>query len=339
MHRYITKIYKLNILNHIELLPNDILIILFYSCRTVCPVGTFRSNEVIKCAPCPLNSKSVKLGSAFCTCIDGHYRHPRDGKQMPCYRPPAKPTHLTLLFMDQTSAILSWNVPKRSSNEYYDTKYRSDIIFKVKCLGCNTNVLFNPATDTFNETKLAISNLEPVTTYTIQIHSLNSMSYAINADDTLDSGSNFSSTDLINNINLLSANTQLNGDEQQTATEYAEIIFTTESAIQSAVINTRIVSITSKEIDLAWDKPLHSDVAIESYEVRWFPKSEVDAVNKSTYNTQELRAHIENLLENTEYGFQVRCKTINGYGTYSNIVYGQTHQSVSPGINEHITLR
>lgn len=250
---------------------------------------------------------------------------------MPCYRPPSKPTNLTLLFMDQTSAILSWNVPKRPSNEYYDSKYRSDIIFKVKCFGCNTNVLFNPATDTFNETKLAISNLEPVTTYTVQIHSLNSVSYPINADEALDSGSNFSSTDSINNINLLSSSTQINSDDHQMSTEYAEIIFTTESAIQSAVTNTRIVSITSKEIDLAWDKPIHNDVAIESYEVRWFPKSEVDAVNKSSYSTLELRAHIENLLENTEYGFQVRCKTINGYGTYSNIVYGQTHQSVSPG--------
>lgn len=300
----------------------------------VCPAGTFRSNEVTKCAPCPLNSKSVKLGSAYCSCIDGYYRHPRDGRQMPCYRPPGKPTNLTLLFMDQTSAILSWNVPKRPANEYYDSKYRSDIIFKVKCIGCNTNALFNPATETFNETKLAISNLEPVTTYTVQIHSLNSVSYLINADDALDTNNNSTLADSMNNLILLTSTLPLNADEPQMTTEYAEIIFTTESAIQSAVTNTRIVSITSKEIDLTWDKPLHSDVPIESYEVRWFPKSEVDAVNKSTISTQELRAHIENLMENTEYGFQVRCKTTNGYGTYSNIVYGQTHQSVSPGKNK-----
>lgn len=298
---------------------------------TVCPAGTFRSNEVTKCAPCPLNSKSTKLGSAYCSCIDGYYRHPRDGKQMPCYRPPGKPNNLTLLFMDQTSAILSWNVPKRPSNEYYDSKYRSDTIFKVKCIGCNTNVLFNPATEAFNETKLTISNLEPVTTYTIQLHSLNSISYPISVDDSNDAGGNASLADSLNNVSLLSSSLPLNTDEPLMPTEYAEIIFTTESAIQSAVVNTRIMSITSKEIDLAWEKPLHSDVPIESYEVRWFPKSEVDAVNKSTISTQDLRAHIDNLVENTEYGFQVRCKTANGYGTYSNIVYGQTHQSVSPG--------
>lgn len=235
--------------------------------------------------------------------------------------------------MDQTSAILSWNVPKRPTNEYYDTKYRSDIIFRVKCIGCNTNVLFNPATETFNETKLTISNLEPVTTYTVQIHSLNSVSFPINADDGTFDGTTNNATmaDTLNTLNLLTTTLQSNSDEPMMPTEYAEIVFTTESAIQSAVQNTRIVAITSKEIDLAWDKPLHNDVPIESYEVRWFPKTEVDAVNKSTISTLELRAHIENLLENTEYGFQVRCKTANGYGTYSNIVYGQTHQSVSPG--------
>lgn len=233
--------------------------------------------------------------------------------------------------MDQTSAILSWNTPKRPSSESYDTKYRSDIVFKVKCIGCNTNAVFNPVTDTFNDTKLTITNLEPVTTYTVQIHSLNSVSYSLNADDGIEPGSNFSSLDTMNNnINMLSS-VQSNQDDHHMTTEYAEIIFTTESAIQSAVSNVRIVSITSKEIDLVWDKPLHSDAPIESYEVRWFPKSEVDAVNKSTYSTQESKAHIENLMENSEYGFQVRCKTANGFGTYSNIVYGQTHQSVSPG--------
>lgn len=296
---------------------------------TVCPAGTFRSNEVTKCAPCPLNSKSIKLGSAYCSCIDGYYRHPRDGKHMPCYRPPSAPTNLTLLFMDQTSAILSWNAPVRPINEFYDSKYRSDIVFKVKCAACSSNVVFNPSTETFNDTKLTITNLEPVTMYTIQIHSLNSISYPVHTDIDGNIETNISYTD--SNVNLQSIITQSNVDEHLMNTEFADITFTTESAILSTVINLRIISITNKEVDLMWDKPTHSDSPIESYEVRWFPKSELDAVNKTTLNTQESKAHIDNLMENTEYGFQVRCKTSNGYGTYSNIVYGQTHQSVSPG--------
>lgn len=303
-----------------------------YVCFTVCPAGTFRSNEVTKCTPCPLNSKAIKIGSAFCACIDGYYRHPRDSKHMPCYRPPGKPTNLTLLFMDQTSAILSWNAPVRPTNEFYDSKYRSDIVFKIKCPACNSNVVFTPATETFSDTKLTINNLEPVTTYTIQIHSLNSVSYPVQPDIDGSIGGNNISDFQSNNINHLNIHTNIgptNFNEYQS--EFAEITFTTESAILSTVFNTRIVSITSHEVELMWDKPMHSEVPIESYEVRWFPKSELDAVNKTTLSTHDQRAHIDNLMENTEYGFQVRCKTANGFGTYSNIVYGQTHQSVNPG--------
>lgn len=53
--------------------------------------------------------------------------------------------------------------------------------------------------------------------------------------------------------------------------------------------------------------------------------------NKTTLSTKEPKAHIDGLTENTEYGFQVRCKTLSGWGTYSQPVYAQTLQSVSPG--------
>lgn len=95
--------------------------------------------------------------------------------------------------------------------------------------------------------------------------------------------------------------------------------------------NYRVVAKTSKEVELVWDKPNHSDSPIEYYEVRWFPKSEVDAMNKTTYSTKETKALITDLMENTEYGFQIRCKTLNGWGTYSNIVYSSTLQSITPG--------
>lgn len=299
---------------------------------TVCPAGTFRSSEITKCAPCPLNSKATKSGSSYCACSEGYYRHPRDSLNMPCYRPPSKPTNLTLLFMDQNSAILSWNAPQRPTNELYDSKYRSDIVFRVRCSACSSNVVFIPATETFNDTKLTINNLESVTTYTIQIHALNSISYPIYADMDGNIDAN-ASTDSAGAGAGHGTNTFGTGalGVHDPPTEYAEITFTTESAILSMVFNIRIVSLTSREVELAWDNPMHSEVPIESYEVRWFPKMELDAVNKTTLSTHEQRAHIDNLLENTEYGFQVRCKTANGFGQYSNIVYGQTHQGVSPG--------
>lgn len=305
-----------------------------------CPSGAFRSLEVSKCTPCPLNSKSSKIGVAFCPCLPGYYRHPRDGKQMPCYKPPGPPTNLTLLFVDQTSAIISWNSPLRAIDEQLDTKFRSDIVFKVKCPSCSSNVVLNPSTETFNETKLTLTNLEPVTPYTLQIHSMNGVSYPVNPDNDTSDGDNGTSNgggDLANDKTASSSSSDDNSANIKT--EYSEIVFTTESAILSTVFNVRIVSITGKEADLVWDKPIHSDSPIEFYEVRWFPKLELDAINKTALNTKETKAHIEGLQENVEYGFQVRCKTFNGYGTYSNIVYAQTHQSVSPVYYDSMQMR
>lgn len=304
-----------------------------------CSSGTFRSLEVSKCTPCPLNSKSTKIGVSYCPCLPGYYRHPRDGKHMPCYKPPGPPTNLTLLFVDQTSAILSWNTPQRAQDEQLDTKFRSDIVFKVKCPSCSSNVVYNPSTETFNETKLTLTNLEPVTPYTIQIHSMNGVSYAVKPDNDTSDGDNGTSnaSDTFNEKTGLASSSD--DSSANIKTEYSEIVFTTESAILSTVFNVRIVSITSKEADLVWDKPIHSDSPIEFYEVRWFPKPELDAINKTALNTKETKAHIEGLQENVEYGFQVRCKTLNGYGTYSNIVYAQTHQSVSPVYYDSMQMR
>ncbi|XP_036347955.1 ephrin type-B receptor 1-like, partial [Rhagoletis pomonella] len=322
-----------------------------------CPIGKFRSKEVNICVPCPSNSNAPKSASGFCKCLPGFYRHPYDGKHMPCYKPPGPPTNLTLLFVDQTSAILSWNTPTKEVSESSPhvklNKYRSDVVYKVRCLSCSSNVVYNPASDTFNETKLTLTNLEPVTTYTIQIHSLNGISYLVDSDnngnESFDQHNNsinmgysevFSENALANNLKSSGslANSQPY-DLSQIKTEYAEIIFTTESAILSTVFNVRVVSTTSKEVDLVWDKPVQSDSPIEFYEVRWFPKPELDAINKTALNTKDTKAHIEGLNENTEYGFQVRCKTLNGYGTYSNIVYAQTHQGVSLGYEDSIHMR
>ncbi|XP_050079649.1 ephrin type-B receptor 1 isoform X2 [Anopheles maculipalpis] len=317
----------------------------------VCPVGKFRSAEVRTCTICPLNSKTNKVGSPFCPCLSGHYRHPRDGKHMPCYKPPGPPTNLTLLFIDQTSAILSWNAPQRAADEQLDSKFRSDIVFRVRCAACTSNVVFNPSSETFNDTKLTLTNLEPVTTYTVQVHSQHGVSYPIVVPEGMHGGAggyeNGSAAPGASGYHateppMVMVNARAGGsssDLDDIKTEFAEITFTTESAILSTVFNVKVVQITNKDVDLVWDKPIHSDSPIEYYEVRWFPKSEVDAMNKSVLSTKESKVHIGDLLENTEYGFQVRCKTLNGWGTFSNIVYAQTHQSVSPVYDDSFQMR
>lgn len=158
-----------------------------------------------------------------------------DGKHMPCHKPPGPPTNLTLLFIDQTSVILSWNAPMRSENDRSDTQFHNDVVFKVKCQSCTSNVVFNPSHDVFNDTKLTLTNLEPVTTYTVQIHSLNGPSYSItNQFRNMTFGHSFDGTD--------SPPTQSrhgDGFWGDTKTEFAEITFTTESAILSTVFNVK----------------------------------------------------------------------------------------------------
>ncbi|XP_067614765.1 ephrin type-B receptor 1-B [Eurosta solidaginis] len=312
-----------------------------------CPIGKFRSKEVGKCVTCPLNSVSSTIAAGYCKCVSGFYRNPRDGKHMPCYKPPGPPTNLTLLFVDQTSAILSWNPPIKDA---FDSPphskaniYQNDIVYKVRCVSCSSIVVYNPSSDTFNETKLTLTNLEPVSSYTIQIHSLNGVSYLVDSGSKENDTFNYLTTPKsfvfadVSVDTMQASNHQYNLNEIKT--EYAEIIFTTESDVSSTVLNVRIVASASKEVDLVWDKPAQTDSPIEFYEVRWFSKAELDTINKTTFNTKETQAHISDLNENTEYGFQVRCKTLSGYGTYSNIVYIHTHQAVSSGYDNSIHMR
>lgn len=92
----------------------------------------------------------------------------------------------------------------------------------------------------------------------------------------------------------------------------------------------RVLLITHKEVEIVWASPLQTDTPVEYYEVRWFVKTEPDA-NKTSVSTKEARAHIMDLAENTEYGFQVRCKTSGGWGAYSNVLYAHTSHSITPG--------
>lgn len=247
---------------------------------------------------------------------------------MPCHKPPSAPTNLTVLFFDQTSAILSWNAPTKSHDDHLvEQQFRNDIVFRIKCPSCSSNVVFNPSNDVFNETKLTMTNLEPGTQYNVQVHSLNGPSYSLLSGGYNQSWSSPTDT---------TESPVKRGGSIEVKSEFSEITFTTESTILSTVFNVKVTTITSKEVEMTWDKPLHSDSPIEFYEVRWFPKSDVDSLNKTTLSTKDTKILISDLSENTEYGFQIRCKTSSGWGTYSNIVYAQTLQSITPGMHEFL---
>lgn len=98
----------------------------------------------------------------------------------------------------------------------------------------------------FNETKITISGLSPVTTYTFKVLSENGVT------------------------SLASSGSGIAGRE------FVEISVTTEASITSASVNNvRVTAVKASEVSLSWDPPLNNeatdDNSIETYEVSlWF---------------------------------------------------------------------
>jgi Eph receptor B1 len=114
--------------------------------------------------------------------------------------------------------------------------------------------------------------------------------------------------------------------------EYADVTVTTEALVASSITNVRVTSVMSSEITLAWDAPpttdgndLENDL-VETYEVRWFPRSDIDYSNSTSLLTTELSTTITGLQQRTEYGLQVRAKTQRGWGAYSPVIFKTTGQ-------------
>ncbi|CAH0549632.1 unnamed protein product [Brassicogethes aeneus] len=243
------------------------------------------------CLPCPEHSVGRDYGLTECRCNSGYYRSPTDPKNMSCTQPPSAPQNLTVTFVDQSHVTLSWLPPDNLGG-------RTDIVYRIKCDACvHGLVQYHPSTDTFNETRVSIGGLNAVTTYRFQIFAENGVSQ------------------LVTRANM----------------NYADIAVTTEASVSSNIPNVRVLSVKSTEITLAWDAPTNNDNLdmendyVESYEVRWYVKNDVDH-NSTSILTSDLKLTIMDLNQRTEYGVQVRAKTANGWGDYSPVIYKTTGQ-------------
>lgn len=141
---------------------------------------------------------------------------------------------------------------------------------------------------TFNDTKVTISGLNPVTTYRFQVFADNGVS------------------------------DQVPPNEHQ----YFEIAVTTEASVPSSVSNVRVINVRSTELTLRWDAPDDPYTEIEMYEVRYFIKGAEN--NASTMLINRPESAFSSLRQQTVYGFQVRAKTTHGWGEFSSPVYKTT---------------
>ncbi|XP_018565407.1 ephrin type-B receptor 1-B isoform X2 [Anoplophora glabripennis] len=244
------------------------------------------------CLPCPPHSQGPDYGLTECQCNPGYFRAATDPKNMSCTQPPSAPQNLTVTFVDQSNVALSWLQPENLGG-------RSDTVYRIKCDACSLGpVQYNPNTETFNDTRITISGLNSVTTYRFQIFAENGVSHL----------------------------------QLKSSPEYADIVVTTEALVASSITNIRVLSVKSTEITLAWDAPTTGDGSeiendmVETYEVRWFQRNDIDYSNSTSLLTADLSATITGLQQRTEYGLQVRAKTQRGWGAYSPVIFKTTGQ-------------
>ncbi|XP_065221402.1 ephrin type-B receptor 1-B isoform X5 [Planococcus citri] len=255
----------------------------------VCPPGKFKyGTGDDRCQTCPPNSKAPDYGFAECRCNNGFYRAAKDPKTMPCTQPPTAPQNLTVNFVEQGTVILSWNPPSYLGG-------RNDTLYRVTCDVCGASVIYIPNTEKFNDTKITISGLSPLTAYKFLVFSENGVSNVSNSGP-----------------------------------EFIDITVTTEASTSTASVNNvRVTSTKTSEIALAWDPPYLPDVEgdtsnfIETYEVKCFVRGD-DASNASSKLTTAQHVSFNQLRPRTDYGFQVRAKTLRGWGEYSPTIFKTT---------------
>ncbi|XP_014233139.1 ephrin type-B receptor 1-B isoform X2 [Trichogramma pretiosum] len=257
-----------------------------------CPIGKFKYEPGDHiCESCPAHSKAPDYAFTECRCDTGYYRASKDPKNMPCTQPPSAPQNLTVNFVDQSTVILSWNAPHILGG-------RLDTTYRVECDVCNSAVKYIPSTEIFNDTKITITGLNAVTTYSFKVYAENGVSPLVNDKD---------------------------------KDTFVDIKVTTEASVPSLVSNVRITNIKSTELSISWDAPTNDfngdNDFVERYEAKCYSRFE-EATNATIIETTDLSATFKGLKPATDYAIQVRAKTTRGWGEYTPIIYKMTTRSI-----------
>ncbi|XP_016404748.1 ephrin type-B receptor 2-like [Sinocyclocheilus rhinocerous] len=259
-------------------------------CRA-CPFGSFKASQGDQqCLQCPINSRTTSEGATNCVCRSGYYRADSDPLQMPCTTVPSAPQRV-ISSVNETSLRLEWDPPKESGG-------REDVVYNVICKSCGSgrgactrcgdNVQFVPRQLGLTHPWVHISDLLAHTQYTFEIQAVNGVS-----------------------------------DESPFSPQFTAVNITTNQAAPSAVSIMHQVSRTVDSITLSWSQPAQPNGVILDYELQYYEKNTAES-NSSLLRSQTNTAVICGLKPGIIYVFQVRARTVAGFGRLSGKMYFQT---------------
>uniref|UniRef100_A0A3Q4I4J6 receptor protein-tyrosine kinase n=1 Tax=Neolamprologus brichardi TaxID=32507 RepID=A0A3Q4I4J6_NEOBR len=249
-----------------------------------CVTGFFKAAQGDhKCLQCPINSRTTSEGATNCVCRNGYYRTESDPPQMPCTTVPSAPQNV-ISIVNETSLILEWSSPKESGG-------REDVVYNIICKSCGSrrsgctrcgdNVQFIPRQLGLTNTRVHISDLMAHTQYTFEIQAVNGVS-----------------------------------DQSPYSPQYTSVNITTNQAAPSIVSIIHQVSRTPNSITLSWSQPDQPNGVILDYELQYYEKVHqcqlIEFISIHQTNTAVIRV----LRPGTIYVFQVRARTVAGFGRF-----------------------
>ncbi|KAI4823654.1 hypothetical protein KUCAC02_012232 [Chaenocephalus aceratus] len=275
-------------------------------CRA-CISGFFKGAQGdLSCLQCPINSRTTSEGATNCVCRSGYYRTDSDPQQMPCTTVPSAPQNV-ISIVNETSLRLEWSPPQEGGG-------REDVVYNIICKSCGSgrggctrcgdNVHFVPRQLGLTDSRVHISDLLAHTQYTFEIQTVNGVS-----------------------------------DQSPYSPQHTSVNITTNQAAPSAVSIIHQVSRAPDSITLSWSQPDQPNGVILDYELQYYEKNQAE-LNSSLTRSQTNTAVVQSLKAGTIYVFQVRARTVAGFGSFSGKMYFQTmtEEEYNTSIQEKLPL-
>ncbi|NWY68938.1 EPHB2 protein, partial [Erithacus rubecula] len=255
-----------------------------------CPSGTFKASQGDEgCVHCPINSRTTSEGATNCVCRNGYYRADADPLDMPCTSTPHGDKSTSV----QTSMVTSQGDQGSESG---------DCTHLICCVHHRAQSAAWPLCQDPAEAVPADC--------TQQSHS----EVCLAALNCFQAQTSSASPALIPRTGSLSVHPRLSpGTQGVTRTMFSP----------SAVSIMHQVSRTVDSITLSWSQPDQPNGVILDYELQYYEK-DLSELNSTTVKSPTNTVAVQNLKAGTIYVFQVRARTVAGYGRYSGKMYFQT---------------